>query len=127
MVTLLEYLELSCFNPYRVFKFVATAKFENVSQIKKTVSIPIGFSSSLQQESKFWNSQPGPGVSIPIGFSSSLQPPLPLSSPSQGLPGFNPYRVFKFVATVYIITIRYPHSIVSIPIGFSSSLQPRDW
>ena len=89
----------------------------------------------------------GEGVSIPIGFSSSLQPPVQDRLPPKGL-GFNPYRVFKFVATdgkeedqenwlagfnpyrvfkfVATLTIRFRlfmRTIVSIPIGFSSSLQ----
>ena len=61
------------------------------------VSIPIGFSSSLQ---------PNPAlkdsiyieVSIPIGFSSSLQliNIKVMDGPEES---FNPYRVFKFVAT----------------------------
>ena len=37
-------------------------------------------------------------VSIPIGFSSSLQPPWWRSALRRS-PCFNPYRVFKFVAT----------------------------
>jgi len=87
------------FNPYRVFKFVATvqlaielarlAQFQSLSgfQVRcngmegeaakgvQKVSIPIGFSSSLQQ---CWRQSVGHGrvVSIPIGFSSSLQPML---------------------------------------------------
>ena len=112
-------------------------------------------------------------VSIPIGFSSSLQlPPTPREARRRKR--FNPYRVFKFVATLYILQIKpnppsfqslsgfqvrcnvfqrwlitsprrsfNPYRVfkfvatrrqrarwlllydVSIPIGFSSSLQPR--
>ena len=42
-------------------------------------------------------------VSIPIGFSSSLQPPRRSRAVSLML-SFNPYRVFKFVATVYSLS-----------------------
>ena len=62
-------------------------------------------------------------VSIPIGFSSSLQ----LSKISQACrrsKSFNPYRVFKFVATAKTDFFATYTSLVSIPIGFSSSLQP---
>ncbi len=62
------------------------------------VSIPIGFSGSLQQYyiaeralSKFF-------VSIPIGFSGSLQLEYCLISFFL-YPSFNPYRVFRFAAT----------------------------
>ena len=63
----------SSFNPYRVFKFVATKMFAILINLHFFVSIPIGFSSSLQQKI------------------SSL---LPVKAHR-----FNPYRVFKFVAT----------------------------
>ncbi len=44
-------------------------------------------------------------VSIPIGFSSSLQlPPTPREARRRKR--FNPYRVFKFVATLYILQIK---------------------
>ena len=43
---------LLCFNPYRVFKFVATVRLSKESIIIDTVSIPIGFSSSLQQQAE---------------------------------------------------------------------------
>ena len=62
------------FNPYRVFKFVATASLVSVPDFSFPVSIPIGFSSSLQRERIF------------LGREHVI--------------GFNPYRVFKFVATL---------------------------
>ena len=87
------------------------------------------------------------GVSIPIGFSSSLQL-YDVRAVDDKLGGFNPYRVFKFVATVvpspfgnlriekfqslsgFQVRCNAPRSgrsarssEVSIPIGFSSSLQ----
>ena len=61
------------------------------------VSIPIGFSSSLQLSISGFIRRAHP-VSIPIGFSSSLQQNkeyiIDILCKS-----FNPYRVFKFVAT----------------------------
>jgi len=63
-----------CFNPYRVFKFVATPLPRNHPEESRGVSIPIGFSSSLQ-----------------LGGSGT-----DCTSPGYC---FNPYRVFKFVAT----------------------------
>ncbi len=93
-----------------------------ISKSIKMVSIPIGFSSSLQRPAfvvhslgrvKFQslsgfqvrcNNHIGACdierevVSIPIGFSSSLQP-IHIDHPPKTETGFNPYRVFKFVAT----------------------------
>ena len=113
---------------------------------EKMVSIPIGFSSSLQPwRDCFMNSiveafQSLSGfqvrcnaamnlhsyswatVSIPIGFSSSLQPVAGFSFDRVKW-SFNPYRVFKFVATLVSFERRIPQLWVSIPIGFSSSLQ----
>ncbi len=110
------------FNPYRVFKFVATPgiwiddiqldKFQSLSgfQVRcniilsaqvhglRDVSIPIGFSSSLQPPPSAIMTT-AKAVSIPIGFSSSLQ---------------LPFSLFLHNVLLY----------VSIPIGFSSSLQP---
>jgi len=42
---------LLCFNPYRVFKFVATERRRWIAGFGYDVSIPIGFSSSLQHKS----------------------------------------------------------------------------
>ena len=110
------------FNPYRVFKFVATVWRGIENFWGNCVSIPIGFSSSLQQLNEalvitpltLFQSLSGfqvrcnggsdrgagscPDVSIPIGFSSSLQ----LQHP---------------------IPVERRLCYVSIPIGFSSSLQ----
>ena len=135
------------FNPYRVFKFVATAGSLNAVRQIGEVSIPIGFSSSLQLKMIVPSNDYWKFVSIPIGFSSSLQL-VAASRPENTLQGFNPYRVFKFVAT-YIsglfrrsgtrfqslsgFQVRCNFKLfddspgackVSIPIGFSSSLQP---
>ena len=85
------------FNPYRVFKFVATCGEWFSYTDRMRVSIPIGFSSSLQH---YWNH---------IGRCQ--------------MTCFNPYRVFKFVATHIRIASRKQVVNVSIPIGFSSSLQ----
>ena len=86
------------FNPYRVFKFVAT-RDRGIDRLGGwRVSIPIGFSSSLQRFLLETNGMMLGEVSIPIGFSSSLQPKA-LEWPHRFTIGFNPYRVFKFVAT----------------------------
>ena len=61
------------------------------------VSIPIGFSGSLQQSIVAYQSI-NSDVSIPIGFSGSLQ-------------------LDSFALS------DYSHNLVSIPIGFSGSLQ----
>jgi len=134
------------FNPYRVFKFVATST-ETYDHIRDlVVSIPIGFSSSLQQTRTTHSIAKLLEVSIPIGFSSSLQPvwrgqqagrrgvsiPIGFSSSLQqysvpateeSICSFNPYRVFKFVATARVRLFINVPAVVSIPIGFSSSLQ----
>src|SRR5271157_3848191 len=61
------------FNPYRVFKFAATSLVCLLALYFLYVSIPIGFSSSLQPCTTSWK----------VNQSRS----------------FNPYRVFKFAAT----------------------------
>ena len=65
------------FNPYRVFKFVATGAGCLQEPAHGTVSIPIGFSSSLQHNIDLRESITMGNVSIPIGFSSSLQQQRP--------------------------------------------------
>ena len=67
------------------------------------VSIPIGFSSSLQRICYVGLPENTDKVSIPIGFSSSLQR-LTGRSKSARSKSFNPYRVFKFVATQFVVT-----------------------
>ena len=64
---------LSGFNPYRVFKFAATQQQAKPSGSESEVSIPIGFSSSLQLQTRKARCSFHRTVSIPIGFSSSLQ------------------------------------------------------
>ena len=89
---------------------------------RKKVSIPIGFSSSLQlggfDQERIDHHQ----VSIPIGFSSSLQPTIsPVSTNvfDVSIPiGFSSSLQQR---TKIACSRCYP---VSIPIGFSSSLQP---
>ena len=71
------------------------------------VSIPIGFSSSLQLEKVFGGRPSYSKVSIPIGFSSSLQLRRMLTDNGHPI-GFNPYRVFKFVATRRTLRLRWP-------------------
>ena len=89
----------------------------------RNVSIPIGFSSSLQLPGESVASKLVEKVSIPIGFSSSLQPLIFFNTNSLHDISFNPYRVFKFVATQGHAHKRWRGGWVSIPIGFSSSLQ----
>ena len=91
--------------------------------MSKNVSIPIGFSSSLQLACRLGCNYSDRLVSIPIGFSSSLQHQLSFFA-SKSNRCFNPYRVFKFVATHAIMPVEFDVLDVSIPIGFSSSLQP---
>ena len=64
------------------------------------VSIPIGFSSSLQLQLQ---------TKVPdlvVGFNPyrvfKFVATLPQTSASRLAPGFNPYRVFKFVATLLL-------------------------
>ena len=123
-------------------------KWSGSSAGSAVVSIPIGFSSSLQPILLQGQTTQNTQVSIPIGFSSSLQHAvasmMSLGKPTfQSLSGFqvrcnqvnglyqlvgkgrfNPYRVFKFVATIMNSYFRGSINCVSIPIGFSSSLQP---
>ena len=88
------------------------------------VSIPIGFSGSLQQCS-LWNDRLSVDlVSIPIGFSGSLQL-YPRKCFGYVFICFNPYRVFWFAATRILFSLKYISNTVSIPIGFSGSLQPQ--
>ncbi len=125
MWALRTFIGASKFQSLWVFKFVATEagnvmvtdatkRFQSLSGFqvrcnicrlrcllrRLLVSIPIGFSSSLQLCSRSPFHRPLPVVSIPIGFSSSLQ------RPNHAQAGHD--------------------WGVSIPIGFSSSLQ-RQW
>ena len=85
------------FNPYRVFKFVATPPVVQRVAGLSAVSIPIGFSSSLQrlgarvcQLREQFQSLSGFQVRCNSGL---VHHQRHLSD------SFNPYRVFKFVAT----------------------------
>ena len=115
---------LLCFNPYRVFKLAATYAEKQHNDRSLHVSIPIGFSSSLQLFSAGICRRRQYKVSIPIGFSSSLQhhdkqmlrpPPFQVSIPI----GFSS----SLQQVIYIP--EEENKKVSIPIGFSSSLQLR--
>jgi len=109
------------FNPYRVFKFVATDchgndriefyEFQSLSGFQVRCNAMMKRPENRLRE-----------VSIPIGFSSSLQRLRSnwIQNQSQS---FNPYRVFKFVATLNPFAYPFLRHVVSIPIGFSSSLQ----
>ena len=65
------------FNPYRVFWFAATYDGQMRLMSSTKVSIPIGFSGSLQLLGLPRVRHIYTGVSIPIGFSGSLQPEYP--------------------------------------------------
>jgi len=85
------------FNPYRVFKFVATERLGIVQlQVYRFQSL-----SGFQVRCNPWSGQ-------------HWKPPEMC---------FNPYRVFKFVATLRLPGSQGLPGTVSIPIGFSSSLQ----
>ena len=120
----IQRVEFHGFNPYRVFKFVATSEIPSGSN-------PDGLFQSLSGFQVRCNYAvsgevlPACSVSIPIGFSSSLQPPVPPAVASSSITCFNPYRVFKFVATLTQENGSVLVVDVSIPIGFSSSLQQR--
>ena len=91
---------LNSFNPYRVFKFVATR----------------------------WNApnhHQSPFRFNPYRVFKFVATCCIAVSPS-GRPSFNPYRVFKFVATVQLPGTETHSWRVSIPIGFSSSLQQKE-
>jgi len=86
------------FNPYRVFKFVATSTTKHGLMQKYPVSIPIGFSSSLQLQFEIDNAlyvvlfQSLSGFQVRCNGTNG-------TGTGTGTNGFNPYRVFKFVAT----------------------------
>ena len=112
---------ISSFNPYRVFKFVATLDSRMYPADSRVFQSLSGFQvrcNARAHEGRARKAQ----VSIPIGFSSSLQLFLRWLTISQRK-SFNPYRVFKFVATGAGCLQEPAHGTVSIPIGFSSSLQ----
>ena len=80
--------------------FSSTLQLHESGQLhrRRSVSIPIGFSSTLQPSRLSLSNFQTFYVSIPIGFSSTLQRrikrlPYPLDA------CFNPYRVFEYVAT----------------------------
>ena len=86
------------FNPYRVFKFVATSNQSDLSVSNAAFQSLSGFQvrcNCIQMVYIRYCVM----VSIPIGFSSSLQHNC-LVWEARPWPCFNPYRVFKFVATI---------------------------
>ena len=87
------------FNPYRVFWFAATTQPPHKTLLDVRVSIPIGFSGSLQRLVRW------PEASEWKGF--------------QSLSGFlvRCNNMERITVSIY--------KVVSIPIGFSGSLQPR--
>ena len=135
------------FNPYRVFKFAATFGIVYVFYWIVRVSIPIGFSSSLQHEHhdvhlyirncfnpyrvfKFAATLRECYLHIEevlqfqslSGFQVRCNPEN-TNALADTRRGFNPYRVFKFAATGKVHMNIIDLNTVSIPIGFSSSLQ----
>ena len=99
-----------CFNPYRVFKFVATDEVLLNAGPVTCVSIPIGFSSSLQQ-SPWPTAEP---CMVRFQSLSGFQVRCNKSQPKVDATvsrGFNPYRVFKFVATCLDIAF-YRHAVL---------------
>ena len=85
------------FNPYRVFKFVATQHVLRSVGVVPRVSIPIGFSSSLQRRERVSRISRPPLFQSLSGFQVRCNAKLPMGPLLRQ--GFNPYRVFKFVAT----------------------------
>ena len=89
---------LAGFNPYRVFEYVATLMWLSPKQKPTLFQSLSGFRVRCNGLVAVQAPQ-GQYVSIPIGFSSTLQPWIDcmclLLQPS-----FNPYRVFEYVATV---------------------------
>ena len=110
------------FNPCRVFWFVATHDLGRSGMPISQVSIPVGFSGSLQRSDDH-QVPSGSMVSIPVGFSGSLQLDRIDRHRADLLHGFNPCRVFWFVATRCMAIHADLADTVSIPVGFSGSLQ----
>ena len=90
-----------------------------------SVSIPIGFSSSLQRVVSSSTNVYSRLVSIPIGFSSSLQH-HGRSHDHLAVDRFQSLSGFQVRCNVPPIGLQVSRKAVSIPIGFSSSLQQID-
>ena len=63
----------TCFNPYRVFKFVATLDVLDNTLFRDEFQSLSGFQVRCNRSRSFWERETHVQVSIPIGFSSSLQ------------------------------------------------------
>ncbi len=88
---------LLCFNPYRVFEYVATVLWLCRHHKANTFQSLSGFRVRCNHGLIACASFCSP-VSIPIGFSSTLQ--LRYRYPAdRSFSSFNPYRVFEYVAT----------------------------
>jgi len=112
----------SSFNPYRVFRFAATLIRVKVLRLHTGVSIPIGFSGSLQLSTRCRGHGQSGGVSIPIGFSGSLQ--LHGSATGSGMHNlFQSLSGFQVRCNAFFVMALVQLVFVSIPIGFSGSLQ----
>ena len=99
------------------------AAYSTANSYRWVVSIPIGFSSSLQLIMPMIALSEVGRVSIPIGFSSSLQRPRSASGPGWRS-SFQSLSGFQVRCNFFMQSRLYPAKQVSIPIGFSSSLQP---
>ena len=87
----------SCFNPYRVFKLAATLQNIQSQYSSFKVSIPIGFSSSLQLPARSYSLLIVKFQSL-SGFQARCNEMLQNLRISLHC-RFNPYRVFKLAAT----------------------------
>ena len=115
-------LFIKSFNPYRVFKFVATCAHAGHSS---SDSFSFQSLSGFQVRCNFQEPDDGKQAhqfQSLSGFQVRCNPGIG-SSNGPTAKCFNPYRVFKFVATEPCVFCNVDVRAVSIPIGFSSSLQ----
>ena len=115
--------ERRCFNPYRVFKFVATIPGDVDRMELRHVSIPIGFSSSLQRKDRMLLSQVAMSFQSLSGFQVRCNL-FSFFSFSSAAKSFQSLSGFQVRCNTSSSTGLSGSRQVSIPIGFSSSLQP---
>ena len=111
------------FNPYRVFKFVATLYILQIKPNPPSFQSLSGFQVRCNVFQRWLITSPRRSFN-PYRVFKFVATSCYICGGWTGLTGFNPYRVFKFVATYAALYQPGGHSYVSIPIGFSSSLQP---
>ena len=120
--TRLRHLSWNGFNPCRVFKLVAMPNTWSRMRLRRVVSIPVGFSSSLRLQLQCLGIQqlcrfnPCRVFKLVAIKSDKIHEYL-------GKIGFNPCRVFKLVAIPDMFHYSLQGNVVSIPVGFSSSLR----